>query len=101
VLRESADLLMDLGRQRQAARRYADAAALGLRDYRLLVAWAGALQASGKPAEAAPLMEEAYRLEPSDRLAFDLAKVYQRLGRNQDALRLLNRIEPAKVRPAG
>jgi thioredoxin-like negative regulator of GroEL len=65
------------------------------------VAWAGALQASGKPAEAAPLLEEAYRLQPTDRLAFDLARLYQRLGRNRDALRLLNQIESARARPAG
>lgn len=93
VLRESADLLMERGERRQAERRYRDAARLGLRDYRLLVAWAGSLQASGKLAEAASLLEEAYRLEPSDRLAFDLAKLYQRLGRNKDALRLLKDIE--------
>ena len=42
-------------------------------------------------------MEEAYRRQPTDRLAFELAKLYQKLGRNDKALELLSKISPQRA----
>jgi predicted Zn-dependent protease len=96
VVREYADLMMERQDYPKAERYYRAAMALGLRDLRLRVALAGALQANGKPKEAVPLLEEAYLEQPTDRLALDLARAYQRVGRNQDAMRLLKKLEEGK-----
>jgi len=91
--REFGDLLMERRDYREAEKRYRAALDRGLRDVRLLVSLAGALDANGKPQEAVPLMEEAYARRPTPRLGFELAKLYQRVGRARDAARLLQRIE--------
>jgi len=69
----------------------------GLCDERLLVGLGGALRGNGKSKEALPLMQHAYKRQPTDRLAFELAKLYQKLGRNEKALELLNRISPERA----
>ena len=96
VVREYADLMLERQDYPKAERYYRAAMTLGLRDLRLRLALAGALQANGKPKEAVPLLEEAYREQPTDRLALDLARAYQRVGRNQDAMRLLKKLEEGK-----
>lgn len=96
VLREYGDLLLERRDHGAAIDHYRAAMALGLRDHRLLTALAGALQADGRWKDSVPLLEEAYALERTDKVAFDLAKLYQRMGRNAEALRLLNDIEARK-----
>jgi tetratricopeptide (TPR) repeat protein len=95
VEREYADLLMERKNYSKAVEYYRRALNHGLRDGRLLAGLAGALAANGKPKEALPYLEEAYALRPSDRLGFDLAQLYRRLGQNERALRLLDEIERA------
>jgi tetratricopeptide (TPR) repeat protein len=95
VEREYADLLMERKNHAKAAAYYRRALDHGLKDERLLAGLAGALSADGKPKEALPHLEEAYALRRSDRLAFDLAQLYRRLGQNQRALQLLAEIERA------
>lgn len=92
VAREYADLLMDRRNYRKAETLYRIAHAGGLRDDGLLVAWAGALAANNKPREAVPLLEQVYARAPTERLAFDLARLCKRIGRNDRALELLAQI---------
>jgi len=93
VEREYADLLMERTNYAKAVAYYRRALDHGLRDERLLAGLAGALSAGGKPKEALPYLEEAYAVRRSDRLGFDLAQLYRRLGRNERALQLLAEIE--------
>jgi Flp pilus assembly protein TadD len=93
VAREYADLLMERRNYRKAEGLYRRAHASGLRDDRLLLAFGGALAANDKPKEAVTLLEEVYARQPSDRLAFELARLYRKLGRNDRALELLTRID--------
>jgi tetratricopeptide (TPR) repeat protein len=93
VAREYADLLMERRNYRKAEGLYRRAHASGLRDDRLLLAFGGALAANDKPKEAVVLLEEVYARQPSDRLAFELARLYRKLGRNDRALELLARID--------
>jgi Tfp pilus assembly protein PilF len=92
LAREYADLLMERRNYRKAEGLYRRARASGLRDDRLLLALGGALAANDKPNEAVTVLEEVYARQPSDRLAFELARLYRRLGRNDRALELLTRI---------
>jgi tetratricopeptide (TPR) repeat protein len=95
VEREYADLLMQRKNHGKAVAYYRRALDHGLKDERLLAGLAGALSADGKPREALPYLEEAYAMRRSDRLAFDLAQLYRRLGQNERALQLLATIERA------
>ena len=96
VEREYADLLMERKGHANATRYYRRAMDHGLKDERLLAGLAGALSADGKPREALPFLEEAYALRPSDRLGFELARLYKRLGQNERALKLLAEIQSAR-----
>jgi predicted Zn-dependent protease len=91
--RELADLLLEKRDPGKAVTCYRRALSLGLKDQRLLVALASALSSDGKPRDAVPYLEEAYRRQPGNRLAFELAKLYQRAGRNDQALALLRKLE--------
>jgi len=93
ILREYADLLVERRDFRKSEKYYRAAYDKGLRDERLLQGLAGALRGNGKDREALPYLEEAYRRHPSDRLAFELAQVYRKVGRYDRALELLNKIE--------
>lgn len=93
VAREYADLLMERRRYRKAETYYRKAHELGLRDDRLLLGLGGALAANGKAKEAVPLLEDVYVHQPSERLAYELARLYKKLGRNDRALELLAEIE--------
>ncbi|MEW5975744.1 MAG: tetratricopeptide repeat protein [Acidobacteriota bacterium] len=93
ITREFADLLLEKRDYRGSEKTYKQAYELGLRDDALLIGLAGALRGNGKSREALPYLEEAYRRRPTDRLAFELAKLYQKLGRNDRALELLEQIE--------
>ncbi len=95
VNREYADLLLEKRDYRKAETQYRRALNLGLRDDRLLLALATALSVNDKVLEAIPLLEEVYQKRPSDRLAYDLAKLYQRVGRSDRALELLRTIQPS------
>jgi Tfp pilus assembly protein PilF len=95
VTREYADLLLQRRKYGRAAEQYRRASWRGLRDQALLVALSSALSADGKPREALPYLEEAYSRVPGERLAYELAKLYQRVGRNDRALELLAAIEKA------
>jgi cytochrome c-type biogenesis protein CcmH/NrfG len=97
VVREYADLLLEKRDYRKAEEYYAKAHGLGVRDVRLLVSFAGALRANGKPRAALPHLEEAYAREPTDRLAFELAKVMHEVGRHQQALQILSKIDTASM----
>jgi|SRR5262245_11467555 len=97
IEREYADLLMERKNYGKAASLYRQALGHGLRDERLLAGLAGALSADGRPAEAVPQLEEAYALRRNARLGLELARLYRRVGRNQDALRLLAEIENAEA----
>jgi tetratricopeptide (TPR) repeat protein len=100
IVREYADLLLEKRDYRRAEASYREAHDLGLRDVRLLVSLSGALRGNGKPRAALPFLEEAYRREPTDRLAFELAKLMHEVGRTTEASQLLDRIEPASARTA-
>jgi len=91
--REYGDLLMERKRYGKAIVCYRRALAHGLRDARLLAALGGALSVNGKPREALPFLEEAYLIEPRDRLGLELARLYRRLGHNDRALEVLARIQ--------
>jgi len=93
IKREYADLLLERRDYRKAETYYKESHALGLRDDRLLVALAGALSGARKYKEAIPYLEDVYQREKTDRLAFDLAKLYQKTGRNDRALQLISEIE--------
>jgi len=97
VVREYADLLLEKRDYRKAEEYYRRAYDMGLSDVRLLVGLSGALRANGKPRAALPHLEEAYKREPTDRLGFELAKLMRELGRHDEALRILSRIEPASA----
>jgi len=94
--REYADLLMERRSYGKAEDWYRRALSGGIRDERLLLGLGGALSAGGKPREALPFLEEAYRRQPSDRLALDLARLYRRLGQNERALQLLATVQGSK-----
>jgi tetratricopeptide (TPR) repeat protein len=93
VARECADLLMQRRRYRRAEPHYGRAYALGLRDERLLLGFGGALAANGKAREAVPLLEQVYARSPSERLAYELARLHRTLGSHERALELLADIE--------
>jgi tetratricopeptide (TPR) repeat protein len=93
IVREYADLLLEKHDYRGAEKSYKQALQLGLRDARLLLALAGALRANGKHKEALPVLEEAYAMQPSDRVAFELASTLQKVGQRKEALAVLARIE--------
>jgi tetratricopeptide (TPR) repeat protein len=95
VEREYADLLMERRRHSQAASYYRRALDSGLRDERLLAGLAAALAASGKPSEALPYLDEAYKLERSQRIGLELARLHRRLGQNERALQILAELEAA------
>jgi tetratricopeptide (TPR) repeat protein len=100
VVREYADLLLEKRDYRKAEEYYARAHGMGVRDVRLLVSFSGALRANGKPRAALPYLEEAYAREPTDRLAFELAKLMRDLGRHHQALQILSKIDPASMPPS-
>jgi len=92
VNREYADLLLERRDFGKAATHYRRAMQLGLQDDRVIVSLATALAANDKPREAIPLYEDLERRQPSDRTAYELAKLYRRVGRNDEALALLKTI---------
>jgi tetratricopeptide (TPR) repeat protein len=98
VAREYGDLLMERKSYRRAETVFRDSMAHGLRDERLLAGLARALDGNGKPKEALPLLEEAYQRQPTDRLAYDLARLYQKLGQQDRALKLLAQLERSTPR---
>jgi Tfp pilus assembly protein PilF len=98
VVREYADLLLEMRDYRRAEAYYRDAYDMGLKDVRLLVSYSGALRGNGKPRAALPYLQEAYRREPTDRLGFELAKLMTELGRTAEASQILSTIEPASAR---
>lgn len=93
VHREYADFLFEKKDYRKAERHYQAAYDLGLRDTRLLVGLSGALRAQGKPKKALPFLEQAYKQEPTDRLAFELAKVLHQVGQDSRATELISKLE--------
>jgi len=97
ILREYADLLLEKRDYSKSEKYYKAAYKSGVCDERLLTGLGGALRGNGKSKEALPFMEEAYRRQPTDRLAFELAKLYQKLGRNDKALELLSKISPQRA----
>jgi len=97
IVREYADLLLEKRDYAKAEKYYKTAYGLRLRDERLLAGLAGALSGNGKHKEALPYLEEAYRRQPTDRLAFELAKLYRRLGRYGQSLELLSKLESSSV----
>ncbi|HET7292923.1 MAG TPA: tetratricopeptide repeat protein [Vicinamibacteria bacterium] len=97
VEREYADLLLERRSYGKATRLYREALGHGLRDERLLSGLAGALSADGRPKEAVAPLEEAYAIRRNARLGLELVRLYRRVGRNDDALRLLDEIEGAQA----
>jgi len=97
IVREYADLLLEKGDYRAAETQYRHAHDLGLRDVRVLVSFSGALRANGKPRAALPYLEEAYKRQPTDRLALELAKLLRDLGRYDEAKKMLATIEPTSA----
>lgn len=98
VLREYADALLEKRDYRKSTEYYQAAYRLGLRDDRLLLGLAGALSGQGKDRAALPYLEELYRRAPTDRVAFELAKLMHRLGRDDRARRLLQQVESSRLR---
>ena len=98
ITREYADLLLEKKDYKNSERHYKDALALGVREARLYVGLSGALRGNRKPREALPYLEHAYALEPTDRLAFELARLLQQVGRSEQALALLSTVERRSVR---
>jgi tetratricopeptide (TPR) repeat protein len=98
ITREYADLLLEKKDYSKSERVYKRALSLGLRDARLFVGLSGALRGNRKPREALQYLEAAYRLEPTDRLAFELARLLQQLGRSGQALAIVNTIDRSSVR---
>ncbi len=92
VLREYADLLIERHDYKRSEKYYRAAYASGLRDERLLMGLAGSLRGRGRDREALPYLEEAYKLHPSNRLAFELAQIYRKVGEYDRALAMLNKI---------
>ena len=97
VLREYADALLEKRDYRKSVEYYQAAYRLGLRDDRLLLGLAGALSGQGKDRAALPYLQELYRRAPTDRVAFELAKLMHRLGRDDQARRLLRQVESARL----
>lgn len=93
VSREYADLLAQRGDYGGAEEQYRRLLAMDQRDDPLLVSLAGVLSANGKPREAIPLLERVHARQPSQRLAYDLARLYQRVGQNDRAREMLKTIE--------
>ena len=98
IHREYADFLFQKKDFRKAEKQYKAAYDLGLRDPRLLVGLSGALRAQDKPRQALPYLEEAYKQDPTDRLALELAKVLHQVGQNQRAVALLSKIQNQSAR---
>jgi predicted Zn-dependent protease len=96
VAREYGDLLMERRAYAKAETAYRSAMAHGLRDDRLLLSLSRALDGNGRPKEAASFYEEVYARQPTDRLAYEMARLYKKLGRNDRALELLSDIERSK-----
>ena len=96
IVREYADLLLEKRDYRGAEKSYKDAMKLGLRDQKLILGLAGALQGSGKSREALPLLREAFAAQPADRLGLELARTLRKLGYSKEALEVLAKVEPAQ-----
>jgi thioredoxin-like negative regulator of GroEL len=60
----------------------------------------GALRGNRKPREALPYLQKAYALAPTERLAFELARLHQQLGQGRQAQALLDSI-PTSARSRG
>lgn len=80
VIREYADLLLEKRSYLKAETYYTQAYDMGLRDVRLLVSLSGTLRANRKPKAALPFLEEAYKREPTDQLALELATLMRDIG---------------------
>jgi len=93
IRREYADLLLERKDYRKAEVYYKEAYGGGLRDDRLLVGLAGALSGTRKYKEAIPYLEQAYEHNRTDRLALELAKLYQKTGRTERSIALISTIE--------
>lgn len=97
IVREYADLFLEKGDYRKAEEYYRQAYDMGLRDVRLLVSFSGALRANGKPRAGLSYLEEAYNRQPTDRLGLELAKLLRDLGRYDEAMKILGKIEPTSA----
>ena len=95
VHREFGDFLFEEKDYRRAEKQYRAAYDLGLRDTRLLVGLSGALRSQHKPRKALPYLEQAYEMEPTDRLGFELATVLHQTGQDRRASELISRLEHA------
>ena len=93
IVREYADLLLERRDYRKSATHYKRAYAMGLDDQRLLMGLAGALSGDQKYKEALIYMEQAHERAPSELTTFELAKLLQRVGDRERALRLLDTID--------
>lgn len=100
VIREYGDLLLEQRQYGKAEREYKRALAMGLDDVSLYVALSGALRGNRKPREALPYLQKAYALAPTERLAFELARLHQQLGQGRQAQALLDSI-PTSARSRG
>jgi tetratricopeptide (TPR) repeat protein len=96
IVREYADLLLEKRDYRGAEKSYKDAMKLGLRDQKLILGLAGALQGSGKNREALPFLREAFAAQPTDRLGLELARTLRKLGYSKEALEVLAKVEPTQ-----
>jgi len=96
IVREYADLLLEKRDYRGAEKSYKDAMKLGLRDQKLILGLAGALQGTGKSREALPFLREAFAAQPTDRLGLELARTLRKLGYSKEALEVLAKVEAAQ-----
>ena len=94
IVREYADLLLEKHDYRGAEKSYKDAMKLGLRDQKLILGLAGALQGNTKSREALPLLREAFAAQPVARLGLELARTLRKLGYSKEALEILAKVEP-------
>lgn len=93
IVREYADLMLERRDYKKAAEHYRAAHDLGLNDTRTLTGLAGALTGDGKYKAALPYLEEAYRRSPTDRLAFEIARVLKKLNRSEQAMVYLQKVQ--------
>jgi Tfp pilus assembly protein PilF len=93
VARELADLFLERRRPMKAEPLYRRAYERGLRDDRLLLAFGGVLAGNGEAAEALPLLETVYPRQPSERLAYEIARLHKKVGDNERALFWLTEVE--------
>ncbi len=77
----------------EAAEHYARTAELHEADFRLLLDWGLALDCAGRPDEALAKFREAEKLEQNAHLYTQMAVIYGRQGKNEEAMELLEKAE--------